>query len=43
MAALTKAGAQIPEELQDPIPDPEAIDSSSESESTDEEEELEYI
>ena len=43
VAALTKAGAQIPEELQDPIPDPEAIDSSSESESTDEEEELEYI
>ena len=43
VAALTKARAQILEELQDLILDLEAIDSSSESESTDEEEEVEYI
>jgi hypothetical protein len=39
VAVLTKAGAQIPEELQDPILDPEVLDRNSDSESIEEEEE----
>jgi hypothetical protein len=35
VAVLTKAGAQIPEELQDLIPDPENLDSDSESKEED--------
>jgi len=39
LAVLTKAGATIPEELQDPIPSPKAPDSDGDSESEEEEEE----
>jgi len=42
---LTKAGAPIPEELQQPIPDPEVQDSEGECESASqsEDEEVDFI